>query len=606
MDRLYQLGAFELVPAELQGNVICSFLFLVPKPPNKWRVILNFVPSNNYSEKVHFKMETIRDVKDLLKKGDLMTSLDLKDAYLHMFFRKDFRRFCAFMWKGKMWWFISMMFGHLHAPRWWTKLLKVVAAYIRSKGIRCVVYIDDIILLHGTNRVQAISEYRFVLSLLLGLGLTVNASKGVSSPVTRLDYLGFIIDSSKMMLFVPSKKVKEIVKMAKKLSSVKVCSVRILASFLGKISSVAEAVLPWRLFTRSLLLDKHRILRATKSWDAKVVLSEGAISELLFWTKNIQVFNGKNIKHLEPDWITLSDSSAEGFGGEALGTRWRLAQEWSSEQTLLHNNYLEALAATEVIKNFILEEDLRDCSLLHKSDNTVAVSYINKQGGRIPEISKPIEKVWSLCLERRIILRGEHIPGVDLEGGVDFLSRMFKKQSEWSLPRVIFKLLEERWGPFLIDLFATQYNSQLPEFAALWKDPLAVAWDSLAFQWKDHSYLFPPFILLGRVLKKVVLDQVQVVLITPLWKSATWWPAIQQLMVDVPMILPEVLVDLNQVHQRLKWPLVGWLISGRASEQMVFQKRQLNWLRDPLVPHLQVIDTGDFIQSGVSLEDLIQ
>jgi hypothetical protein len=68
--------------------------------------------------------------------------------------------------------------------------------------------------------------------------------------------------------------------------------------------------------------------------------------------------------------------------------------------------------------------------------------------------------------------------------------------------KVIFELLKERWGPFLIDLFATQYNSQLPEFAALWKDPLAVAWDSLAFQWKDHSYLLPPFILLGQVFEE--------------------------------------------------------------------------------------------------------
>ena len=180
--------------------------------------------------------------------------------------------------------FIDMIFGHIHAPRFWTKVMKCVVKFLRSLGIRCVVYIDDLLLIRGPDPEVARKELHFVFHLLLDLGLTINMGKSVLVPTTRILYLGFIIDSKLMKLFLPRDKVKNIVKTSKKLSKKGVTTVRNLASFLGLISAAAEAVLPWRLRTRALLLSKNNVLKQIGSWDAPVELSKDCLDELNFWT----------------------------------------------------------------------------------------------------------------------------------------------------------------------------------------------------------------------------------------------------------------------------------------------------------------------------------
>ena len=87
-----------------------------------------------------------------------------------------------------------------------------------------------------------------------------------------------------------------------------------------------------------------------------------------------------------------------------------LVEDWNLELQEMHNNFLETLASTETIKNFILQRDLRDGILLHKVDNTTAVSYLSKQGGRFPHISAPVQELWHLCLGCHIKLKSAHIP----------------------------------------------------------------------------------------------------------------------------------------------------------------------------------------------------
>eukprot|EP01126_Amoeba_proteus_P041584 TRINITY_DN4476_c0_g6_i1.p1 TRINITY_DN4476_c0_g6~~TRINITY_DN4476_c0_g6_i1.p1 ORF type:complete len:589 (+),score=71.36 TRINITY_DN4476_c0_g6_i1:634-2400(+) len=556
MGRLKEMGVFEKLPQECYSSAIVSFLFCVPKKDGGWRPILNFVPTNNHISKIHFKMDTVRDLKDILVKDDLMTKIDLKDAYLHLFFNKDFRKYCAFKWKGELWQFISMMFGHVHAPRWWTKVMKVVVKHLRRLGIRCVIYIDDLIILHGTVMAQARKEIDFVVETLLNLGLTINMKKSILKPTTRVVFLGFIIDSRLMKMFVPGPKIKEIRKMANKLMVEEKCTIRILSSFLGKISAAAEAVLPWRLQTRALLLDKHKMFRDKCNWDSTVHLSKDSIAELRFWTDCIQNFNGKDIKINQPNWITRSDSSGEGFGGTGPG--WCLAGTWTPLQSQMHNNTLETLAACQTIRSFILQKKIENGTILHQSDNMVAVSYLSKQGGKKREISKPVQEIWELCLEKGIEIRAQHVPGDQMTKDCDFLSRMHKKQSEWMLPKETFLALEKMWGPFPVDLFATQFNNQIENFMSFWKDPKAIAQDALNQTWPQNSYAFPPFILTGRILRKIMEEQITIILITPLWESATWWPTIQNLAIDIPVRLPPTLWDLNKTLVWLKWPIIGW------------------------------------------------
>ena len=57
----------------------------------------------------------------------------------------------------------------------------------------------------------------------------------------------------------------------------------------------------------------------------------------------------------------------------------------------------------------------------------------------------------------------------------DMGSRQETISTEWALDQQTFQWLELRAGPFQLDLFATHYNSQLPDFVSPFPDPQAIA-----------------------------------------------------------------------------------------------------------------------------------
>ena len=83
---------------------------------------------------------------------------------------------------------------------------------------------------------------------------------------------------------------------------------------------------------------------------------------------------------------------------------------------------------------------------------------------------------------------------------------------------LMFHHLQERVGPFSIDLFASQTNAQLPTYCSWRPDPSAVVIDALSISWKNHyPYLFPPFALLNRCLAKIRKEEVEALIIAPVW-----------------------------------------------------------------------------------------
>ena len=64
-----------------KGHGFLSTVFLVPKKDEGQRPVINLKSVNRFVHTEHFKMEGIHILKDLLRAGDWMTKVDLKDAY---------------------------------------------------------------------------------------------------------------------------------------------------------------------------------------------------------------------------------------------------------------------------------------------------------------------------------------------------------------------------------------------------------------------------------------------------------------------------------------------------------------------------------------------
>ena len=77
-------GKLVVEPVIVRSSLAYNRLFLVPKPDNKWRPILDLSQLNRYLSTGTFKMETPETVWISLQKGEWVTSLDFSDAYFHI------------------------------------------------------------------------------------------------------------------------------------------------------------------------------------------------------------------------------------------------------------------------------------------------------------------------------------------------------------------------------------------------------------------------------------------------------------------------------------------------------------------------------------------
>ena len=115
--------------------------------------------------------------------------------------------------------------------------MKPVIEWIRSMGIRCVIYLDDILLL-ASSAEEARRNTQLTLDLLRYLGLLVKPSKVEAVPTQQIEFLGLQADSVKMLLTVPLDKIKKLQKQIRQtidLQFVRQLTRRQLAGVIGKV-----------------------------------------------------------------------------------------------------------------------------------------------------------------------------------------------------------------------------------------------------------------------------------------------------------------------------------------------------------------------------------
>ena len=85
--------------------------------------------------------------ENVLRRDDFLGEMDLKDAYLTVPIHRQHRNFLKFTWKRKNYRFKSLPFGLATAPRVFTKILRPLAAKVRSMEIRVFFYLEDFLVL---------------------------------------------------------------------------------------------------------------------------------------------------------------------------------------------------------------------------------------------------------------------------------------------------------------------------------------------------------------------------------------------------------------------------------------------------------------------------
>ena len=179
IQTLLEKGVIKMIDSS-QDKYLSS-VSLVEQKDSSQRPVINLKSLNQHILYEHFKMEGLYLLKELLKEGDFLSKVDLKDAYFVVPLHEESQSFVCFEWKDKLYQFVCLCFGLAPAPLVFTKLMKIPIAVIRRLNGSIIIYLDDILIMAGSREELLILKDTLIF-LLQDLGFDIYFSKSVLDP----------------------------------------------------------------------------------------------------------------------------------------------------------------------------------------------------------------------------------------------------------------------------------------------------------------------------------------------------------------------------------------------------------------------------------------
>ena len=369
VNELLQKGIIE--PSSHEDGETISTIFIVEKKGGGYRFILNLKPFNDQIENVHFKMETLENVIQMMKPASFMASIDWADAYFSVPVAKEHRLVLKFIWKGQLYEFTCFAMGLCEAPRKFTKLGKTLFSHLRKWGHENAIYLDDSWLQSDTF-LQCLDNVSDTVSLSDALGFTINFEKSHLIPTQRIEYLGCILDSLLMAVFLTPQKTKKIQDLSQAFLTFDRCSIRRLAQLLGCFISCKVVVPHAPVFYKRSEIFKNQILRLHGGdYETIIQIPDVVFEDVKWWNDNI----GCQVRYLEscpPVCDIFTDASDTGWGAFCNGQKnwWRL----ECRRTKVAPHQLQRVTSNLFrCKSFSNREIRHTCPVIHRQHNSTRV-----------------------------------------------------------------------------------------------------------------------------------------------------------------------------------------------------------------------------------------
>ncbi|KAA6361764.1 MAG: hypothetical protein EZS28_042711 [Streblomastix strix] len=196
---------------------------------------------------------------------------------------------------------------------------------------------------------------------------------------------------------------------------------------------------------------------------------------------------------------------------------------WNKRQSKLTSNNRKIKAITQGLRNFTKTlKNSRVQSLAIRSDNSTVVFDISKWRAQITllkeikQLHQPIEKL-------RIQIQITYLPGVKNKIA-DALSRLSRAEDYKLNVKIYQQTFLQMNLKLTIDLLSQHFNNLLPKFMSTIKGHGKIAIDALnQEQKKERLSIHSPISLIPAVLKKNREDQIDVMIIAPLWPGQIWY-----------------------------------------------------------------------------------
>ena len=366
---LLSKGAVEEIIPECPGHY--SRIFLVPKKNGKLRLIIDLSALNHFVYTQTFKMETQRKVKDAVQLNDWAFSLDLTDAYLHIPIHYRSRKFLRVTLRGRVYQFKALPFGLSTSPFVFTRLMEVIATFLRRRAITLHPYLDDW-LARNQNHRRLLEHRQFILSLINSLGLIINYEKSDLVPAQVFTFIGMEFLTHTNIVRVPQSRQMKILETVRMFSQKTSVSARDFLSLLGQLNAAADLVMLGRLHLRPLQVSLRNQWRPQNlPYSHQIRMTSEILYHLKWWLQEDRYHQGIPLKIDPPSHTLFTDASLSGWGANVEPEGLLFHGLWTEDQSRLHINVLEMKAIFLSLSQAV-----------HKVKNTTVLVLLYKASGR--------------------------------------------------------------------------------------------------------------------------------------------------------------------------------------------------------------------------------
>ena len=304
----------------------------IRKHSSKVRVIhdLSYPPKSSVNDHIDGDLYSLQystidqAVNHVLRygQGALMTKLDIKNAFKHIFVSPKDWHLLGLTWEssyGSTEYYVNLTlpFGLRSSPYLFEQFASGLHYIIENLGCSDVIhYLDDYFSCGPPSGNTCNRNLDIMLHACDETGFDVNPNK-IVQPTTELEFLGIVIDTNNMILKISEQRLQDTMKELDKWNNKKSCSKRDLLSLVGKLGFICKVVKPGRTFIRRMI----DLSKTVKFLHFRIKLNRSFRADLDWWRMFLPHWNGISVIHREVDTELYTDSSDVGIGA-IYGNQW--------------------------------------------------------------------------------------------------------------------------------------------------------------------------------------------------------------------------------------------------------------------------------------------
>lgn len=159
-------------------------------------------------------MENFEQATRTANAGDYLVSVGLRHAYYSVKGAEEQRRLLCLTWQGTVYQFTCLPNGISEGPRLFTKLMKPVFAALREKDYSIPSFIDNTLISNSTLA-GCLACIQDTINSLRSLRCCINEKKSALFPTEYIEYLGNIIVTNRMKIYLSEHRIEKIAKVAR-------------------------------------------------------------------------------------------------------------------------------------------------------------------------------------------------------------------------------------------------------------------------------------------------------------------------------------------------------------------------------------------------------